>query len=299
MSTTDLRLMIISGLSGAGKSQVNNYLEDIGFFCIDNLPPYLLPSLVEQFLKENSLNKLAVVMDIRGELFLRDINKALSALDKLGVAYEIVFMETSNRGLIARYKMSRRRHPLIEEANGDILQAITSERELLEEMREKANRIIDTTSISILECRKIIDNIVGDDEVPELLISIYSFGYKYGLPMDADLVIDVRFLPNPFYIDSLRFLTGEEKRVSDYVFSFEETKEFLDKYVDLLKFLVPKYIKEGKRQLVIAIGCTGGQHRSVAVSKALEEKLHIDGVKTCLYHREMWRYKKGDEENVL
>lgn len=299
MEAKPLQLLIISGVSGAGKSQVINYLEDVGFFCIDNLPPYILPSLVESFEAEPELDKLAVVIDIRGEMFLKELNNSLAVLDAKNIHYEIIFMEASNRALVARYKMTRRRHPLIEEAGGDVIKAIHMERRLLADIKEKAERIIDTTSISIAQCREIIDHIVREKEAPDFIITIYSFGFKYGLPMDADLVMDVRFLPNPYYIDTLKFLTGEEKRVSDYVFSFEVTQTFLDKYVDLLKFLLPKYKKEGKHQLVIAIGCTGGQHRSVAVSRALDEALQDEGIKTYLYHREIWRYKKGDEEDVL
>jgi RNase adapter protein RapZ len=299
MKNDNLRLIIVSGLSGAGKSQVMNNLEDSGYFCIDNFPPYLLTSLVEKMKNETNIYKLAVAIDIRGGHFLKDYTEAMKELDKNNTEYETIFMESSNRSIISRYKLTRRRHPLIEEAKGDIQNAIKMEREMLSSIRDKVDRIIDTTGISTSQCRKIIENIVAEQEKNNFLITIYSFGYKYGLPIDADLVMDVRFLPNPYYLEHLKFLTGEVNKVEDYVFSFDVTEEFLVKYVDLLKFLIPKYMEEGKRQLVIAIGCTGGQHRSVVISRALEKELQGDGIRTYLYHREIWRHHKGDMENVF
>lgn len=299
MKNDNLRLIIVSGLSGAGKSQVMNNLEDSGYFCIDNFPPYLLTSLVEKMKKETNIYKLAVAIDIRGGHFLKDYKEAMKELDKSETDYETIFMESSNRAIISRYKLTRRRHPLIEQAKGDIQNAIKIEREMLSSIRDKVDRIIDTTGISTAQCRKIIENIVAEQEKNNFLITIYSFGYKYGLPIDADLVMDVRFLPNPYYLEHLKFLTGETNKVEEYVFSFDVTKEFLDKYVDLLKYLIPKYMEEGKRQLVIAIGCTGGQHRSVVISRALEKELQGDEIRTYLYHREIWRHQKGDTENVF
>ncbi len=299
MDKVNLRLIIVSGLSGAGKSLVMNNLEDSGYFCIDNFPPYLLTSLVRKLKEETEIHKLAVAIDIRGGHFLKDYKEAMAELDENKMSYETIFMESSNRAIIARYKMTRRRHPLIEKAQGDIQLAIKMEREMLSTIRIKVDRIIDTTGISTNQCRKIIENIVAEQEKTNFLITIYSFGYKYGLPMDADLVMDVRFLPNPFYLEHLKFLTGESNKVEEYVFSFKVTSEFLEKYVDLLKFLIPKYMEEGKRQLVIAIGCTGGQHRSVVISRALEKALQGEGVRTYLYHREIWRHQKGDEGNVF
>lgn len=299
MKNDNLRLIIVSGLSGAGKSQVMNNLEDSGYFCIDNFPPYLLTSLVEKMKKETNINKLAVAIDIRGGHFLKDYKEAMKELDKSETEYETIFMETSNRAIISRYKLTRRRHPLIEQAKGDIQTAIKVEREMLSSIRDKVDRIIDTTGLSTAQCRRIIENIVAEQEKNNFLITIYSFGYKYGLPIDADLIMDVRFLPNPYYLENLKFLTGEANKVEEYVFSFKVTEEFLIKYVDLLKFLIPKYMEEGKRQLVIAIGCTGGQHRSVVISRALEKELQGDGIRTYLYHREIWRHQKGDMENVF
>lgn len=299
MARDNLRLIIVSGLSGAGKSQVMDNLEDSGYFCIDNFPPYLLTSLVTKLKDETDIYKLAVAIDIRGGHFLKDYKEAMKELDDNKMPYETIFMESSNRAIIARYKLTRRRHPLIEKAKGDIQAAIKIEREMLSGIRDKVDRIIDTTGISTSQCRKIIENIVEEQEKNIFLITIYSFGYKYGLPIDADLVMDVRFLPNPYYLEHLKFLTGEANKVEEYVFSFKVTEEFLEKYVDLLKFLIPKYMEEGKRQLVIAIGCTGGQHRSVVIARALEKALQGDDIRTYLYHREIWRHQKGDEENVF
>ena len=299
MKKKPLRLFIISGLSGAGKTNVMNYLEDVGYFCIDNFPPYLLQSLVDAFEINNDLDRLAVAIDIRGGKFLGEFNEAIRALNEKKINYEVIFMEVANQSIVTRYKLTRRRHPLIEDTKGDIIAAIKKERELLSDVRENADRIIDTTNISTAQCRRIIDFMIREIEIPEFLITLYSFGFKYGLPMDADLVIDVRFLPNPYYIEDMKYLTGEEQKIENYVLSFEETQIFLKKYIDLLEFLIPKYKAEGKRQLVIAVGCTGGQHRSVAISKALSRQFECNGIKKFLYHRELWRYDKVDQENVF
>lgn len=294
-----LRLIIVSGISGAGKTQVMNYLEDSGYFCIDNFPPFLLFSLVEKLNQETEIKKLAVAIDSRGGHLLNEYNKAMKELEEKKISYETLFMEASTRSIISRYKMTRRRHPLIDETEGDIVAAINKERNQLSDIKAKVDRVIDTTGISISQCRKIMKSFLSEKETPKFLITLYSFGYKYGLPMDADLIMDVRFLPNPFYDEKLKPLTGEDQVVEDYVFSFPVTEEFLTKYVDLLQFLIPKYMEEGKRQLVIAIGCTGGQHRSVAVSRALNKALQGPGFQTYLYHKELWRYQTGNVENVL
>ena len=287
---TSLRLLIISGLSGAGKSQVMNFLEDSGYFCIDNFPPYLVTSLIDKLETDEKINKVALAIDIRGGYLLSSYKKAVKELEAAGKNFETIFIDAANRSIISRYKMSRRRHPLIEEAGGDMLQAIRLERDLLLDVRDKVDRIIDTTDISSKQLALIIDSIVKEQDRADFLITISSFGYKYGLPIDADLVMDVRFLPNPFYIEELKPLTGEDKEVEDYVMNNSLTQEFLSRYVSWLKFLIPHYMDEGKRQLVIAIGCTGGQHRSVAISRALNEALQGDGIRTYVYHRELWRY---------
>lgn len=287
---TSLRLLIISGLSGAGKSSVMNFLEDSGYFCIDNFPPYLVTSLIEKLETDEKINKVALAIDIRGGYLLSSYKKAVKDLENKKKIFETIFIDAANRSLISRFKMTRRRHPLIEEAKGDMIEAIKLERSFLVDIRDKVDRIIDTTDIPSKQLSLIINSIIEEREMADFLITISSFGYKYGLPIDADLVMDVRFLPNPFYIEKLRHLTGENEEVADYVLNNSLTKEFLAQYVTLLKFMIPNYIIEGKRQLVIAIGCTGGQHRSLVISRALNEALQGDGIRTYMYHRELWRY---------
>lgn len=287
---TSLRLLIISGLSGAGKSSVMNFLEDSGYFCIDNFPPYLVTSLIEKLETDEKINKVALAIDIRGGYLLSSYKEAIKDLEDKEKNFETIFIDAANRSLISRFKMTRRRHPLIEEAKGDMIEAIKLERNLLVDIRDKVDRIIDTTDISGKQLSLIINSIVEEQERADFLITISSFGYKYGLPIDADVVMDVRFLPNPFYIEKLKPLTGENEEVADYILSNPLTKGFLAQYIPLLKFMIPNYIIEGKRQLVIAIGCTGGRHRSVVISRALNEALQGDGIRTYIYHRELWRY---------
>lgn len=293
------RLFIVSGLSGAGKSQVMNYLEDSGYFCIDNFPPYLMVSLVEKLLEETEIKNLALAIDIRGGRLLAEYDKAMNSLDSMGIPYETLFMEASDLAIISRYKLTRRRHPLVSEGEGDIVAAIARERRELAEIKGRVDRIIDTTGIPVSQLRRIMGSILDEEGAPRFLATLYSFGYKYGLPVDADLVMDVRFLPNPYYREDLKPLTGEDPSVQEYVFSFPETKEFLERYVSLLRYLIPRYMEEGKRQLVIAIGCTGGQHRSVALTNALADAIREPGIRTYVYHKELWRYRQGEQADVL
>lgn len=293
------RLFIVSGLSGAGKSQVMNYLEDSGYFCIDNFPPYLMVSLVEKLLEETEIKNLALAIDIRGGRLLAEYDKAMNSLDSMGIPYETLFMEASDLAIISRYKLTRRRHPLVSEGEGDIVAAIARERRELAEIKGRVDRIIDTTGIPVSQLRRIMGSILDEEGAPRFLATLYSFGYKYGLPVDADLVMDVRFLPNPYYREDLKTLTGEDPFVQEYVFSFPETSEFLERYVSLLRYLIPRYMEEGKRQLVIAIGCTGGQHRSVALTNALADAIREPGIRTYVYHKELWRYRQGEQADVL
>ncbi len=293
------RLFIVSGLSGAGKSQVMNYLEDSGYFCIDNFPPYLMVSLVEKLLEETEIKNLALAIDIRGGRLLAEYDKAMKSLDSMGIPYETLFMEASDLAIISRYKLTRRRHPLVSEGEGDIVAAIARERRELAEIKGRVDRIIDTTGIPVSQLRRIMGSILDEEGAPRFLATLYSFGYKYGLPVDADLVMDVRFLPNPYYREDLKPLTGEDPSVQEYVFSFPETSEFLERYVSLLRYLIPRYMEEGKRQLVIAIGCTGGQHRSVALTNALADAIREPGIRTYVYHKELWRYRQGEQADVL
>lgn len=264
-----MKFVIVTGMSGAGKTTVLKFLEDIGFFCIDNLPPVLISKFSQLcFEQDGSIDKVALGIDIRGGKLFSDLFKGLEDLKNDGYDYEILYLDASDSTLIKRYKETRRTHPL--SRGGSIETGIGKERAMLAEVRQRATYIIDTSSILTRDLREKISDIFEDNEsFDSLIIKVCSFGFKYGIPMDSDLVFDVRFLPNPYYIAELKELTGNDSPVSDYVMSFQESKEFLDKLYDMLEFLIPMYIKEGKNQLVISIGCTGGKHRSVTLANEL------------------------------
>ncbi|MCD5415300.1 MAG: RNase adapter RapZ [Clostridiales bacterium] len=268
-----MKFVIISGLSGAGKSQTVKHMEDFGYYCIDNLPPSLIPKFMDLCYYSNSkIDKIALVIDIRGGLFFGDLFDSLESMRKMKFDYEILFLDASDEVLIKRFKETRRKHPLAE--YGSIEEGITKEREKLSNLRGIATNIIDTTNIRASQLREELRNIfVEGNKTDSLMISILSFGFKYGIPLDADLVFDVRFLPNPFYIDGLKELTGKDEIVRNYVMDAKHSKEFTRKLFDLVSFLIPEYIKEGKNRVVIAIGCTGGKHRSVTISYLLYEYL--------------------------
>lgn len=282
-----MRFIVITGISGAGKSLVAKYLEDSGFFCIDNLPPQLIPKIAD-ICSQNTgrTDKVALVIDIRGGILLKDLFPALEALREGGHTYEILFMEASDRVVIKRYKESRRAHPLAPE--GRLLKGINEERWVLQKIKEKANYIIDTSNLTPRQLKEEILGIIGgDNSYKGLSINIISFGFKYGIPIECDLVFDVRFIPNPYYIESMKKLTGRNETVKKYVLSMPETGEFLEKLSGMLDFLIPNYIKEGKSQLVIGIGCTGGRHRSVAIADAVEKALHDRSYRTIVEHRDI------------
>jgi UPF0042 nucleotide-binding protein len=272
----DSDFIIVTGMSGAGKSEVIKGLEDLGFFCVDNLPPALISKFAELCKHSGGeIDKVAVVIDIRGRDFFDSLFEELSSLEENGFAYRILFLETATDVLINRFKKTRRRHPLAPE--GRISEAINLERKKLEKIRGKADKIIDTTDLGPKELRKDVkDNFVKQKHQEQLTVSILSFGYKYGAPADADLMFDVRFLPNPHYVDSLRPLTGDDPEVQEYVLKWPITQKFKGKLFDMIQFLLPQYIKEGKTHLTIAIGCTGGQHRSVTLANKLYQELEDD-----------------------
>ena len=248
-----MRFVIVTGLSGAGKTQAIRSLEDIGYFCVDNLPPTLIPKFAEAcFQSDVKIEKIALVIDIRGGLFFDDLFESLNYIQSQNYGYEILYLEASDEVLIKRYKESRRKHPLAPE--GRVLDGILLERTKLKAVRDISNNIIDTTNLSARELREDIEKIYVEEGQLEsrLSISILSFGFKYGIPVDSDLVMDVRFLPNPFYIKELKPNSGKDKDVRDYVFSFKQTTDFVDKYEDLLEFLIPNYLKEGKKQLIVS-----------------------------------------------
>lgn len=283
-----MRFVIVTGLSGAGKTNAVRNLEDLGFFCVDNLPPSLIPKFFEDCnQKDGKIDKIALVIDIRGGAFFDDLFQSLNYLKTNGASYEILFLDASDEILVRRFKETRRKHPLA--PDGRIMTGIATEREKLRELKGKANYIINTTKLSTRELREEITKIYGEKgqiEI-ELMITIVSFGFKYSIPVDSDLVFDVRFLPNPFYIPELKRFSGMDKEVKDYVFNHIETITFMNKLEDMVEFLIPNYIKEGKRQLIISIGCTGGRHRSVAMAIELYEKLKNKGHKVSIEHRDI------------
>lgn len=282
--------LIVSGLSGAGKSKAVTYLEDIGYYCVDNLPAELIPKFAELYMAGAAkFNRVAVVVDIRGGQTFDGLFQALDQLRTMGCEYKILFMEATTEAIIKRYKETRRTHPLSED--GISLEvAVERERGLLQPVRELAEYKIDTTVLSTAKLRGAILRIFGTESISRSMgVSVVSFGFKYGVPIDADLVFDVRFLPNPHYVPELRSLTGLDQAVREFVFSYQETEDFLTKVEDLISFLLPHYVEEGKTALVIAIGCTGGRHRSVAITHALAEFIQQKGYHTAEQHRDMMR----------
>ncbi len=281
-----MRFVIITGLSGAGKSQAVKYLEDFGYFCVDNLPPALIPKFVELCHQtKGKIEKIALVIDIRGGLFFDDLFASLEELEESLFNYEILFLDAGEEVLVKRYKETRRMHPL--SGDGSISEGIMKEREKLQYLKQKATNIIDTTNLIPSQLKEELRNIyLEGNETNNLIINIVSFGFKRGIPLDADLVFDVRFLPNPFYIEGLKERTGQEEDVREYVMNSPVSIAFLEKLYDLIDFLIPCYIKEGKNQLVIAIGCTGGKHRSVTIAHALFHKLKESGERVIVNHRD-------------
>ena len=280
-------LIIVTGMSGAGKSHAVQVLEDIGYFCIDNIPVALLPRIVDFALQgENQLNRVAVVMDVRGVRSIEKLQEALADLDEKKIDYDILFLDANDAAIQRRYKETRRRHPLMSDGM-TIEQAMHREQELLRPLREHADFVIDTTLMPAAKLRNELYGLFGDKSARgKLSVNVVSFGFKYGIPLEADLVFDVRFLPNPFYVPELKHKTGMDSEVYDYVFSFPQTKTFIDKLEGMLSFLLPLYAEEGKSTLVIAVGCTGGQHRSVAVAKVLTDYLAARDANVRLRNRD-------------
>ena len=283
-----MRFVIVTGMSGAGKSSVLKMLEDAGYFCVDNLPVPLILKFAEiSWHEENMMSKVALGIDIRSRNHLNMLGDVLKSVRDEGYDYEILFMDCKDDKLIKRYKETRRNHPLA--AGGRIETAIAEERQRLSFLKKQSDYIIDTSNLLIRDLKKEIQHIfVEDKDYSNFYITLLSFGFKYGIPADADLVFDVRFLPNPFYIDELKKKTGNDKEVQDYVLSFEESNIFLQKLIDMIQFLIPNYVKEGKYRLVIAIGCTGGKHRSVTLANELYRQMKDKGnYGLKLYHRDV------------
>ena len=274
-----MRFVIVTGKSGGGKSTAMRMLEDVGFFCVDNLPVPLIEKFMELLVMPgNEISKAALGLDVRADQSFGDAMKILDRMRQNGFIFEVLFMDASDSTLVKRYKESRRVHPLCTPEDSRVEHGISKEREILTEMKKKADYIIDTSKLLTRELKEEIDRIfVKNGEYNNLIISIMSFGFKHGIPADADLVFDVRFLPNPFYIDELKYMTGNDKGVQEYVMGFPEAGQFMDKLEDMLRFLIPNYIKEGKYQLVVAIGCTGGKHRSVTLANELYRRMKDKG----------------------
>lgn len=286
----ETKLVIITGMSGAGKTVAIQSFEDLGYYCVDNLPPALLPKFLE-LMKDstNNIRKVALVMDLRGREFFDSLIEALDILGNEDWLHEhILFLDAKDEVLVSRYKETRRSHPL---SNGGLpLNGITQEREILDELRGRSQRIIDTTVLKPRELREKILKIYSEEKQEIFSVHFLSFGFKYGLPIDADLVFDVRFLPNPHYVANLQPLTGLNQEVSSYVFKWSDTQKFNEKVIDLLRFMLPQYKKEGKSQLIVAIGCTGGQHRSVALSEYFAREL-ASNQNTHVSHRDIDKRK--------
>ena len=281
-----MKFVIVTGLSGSGKSEAMRSLEDMGFYCVDNLPPALIPKFAELCYQSNStIDKVALGIDVRGRKFFKALHESLNVLRKDKYPFEILYLDCSDDILLKRYKMTRRNHPLA--INRQIPEGIKIERTILEPLKEIADCIIDTSNMKPKDLKEEISKIYANGEVNNnLTISVVSFGFKHGIPSDSDLVFDVRFLPNPYYVEELRNKTGDDQEVRDYVMDSEISHQFYDKLLDMINFLVPQYIKEGKHHLVISIGCTGGRHRSVTICNLISDELMKQDYRVVKKHRD-------------
>ena len=282
--------LIITGLSGAGKSNAIRVMEDSGYYCVDNLPPALMPAFAELCKSGGKIEKVALVTDLRSGDMFSQLFESLNEIKEKGLEYEILFLDSSDETLVKRYKETRRSHPLAPE--GSVLEGIRKERELLSEVRSRAKYIIDTSKLKPADLKDEMQQIfLKGKQYKGIVINVVSFGFKYGVPLDVDLVFDVRFLPNPFYVPELKHKTGTNEEVADYVFSFPQTREFVEKLDDMIEFLIPHYVEEGKNQLVIAIGCTGGKHRSVAIAESIYHFLLKMNHRVVIQHRDYMKEK--------
>ena len=288
-----LELVVITGMSGAGKTVAMQSFEDMGYFCVDNMPPSLLPKFWELVKESGKITKIALVIDLRSRAFFDEIMTSISGLDNTSfITTKILFLEASDDALVSRYKETRRTHPLA--GDGRVYDGIIAERRLLQDIKVRAQKVIDTTTLSPRKLREEIMHTFSNGDTDIFTIQVVSFGFKYGIPIDADIVMDVRFLPNPHYIEELRPLTGQDHAVYDYVMSQPETKTFYHKFMELLDFVIPGYKKEGKSSVTIAIGCTGGQHRSVALTERTGKELMSDSYHVTISHRDKDKRKEGN-----
>ena len=281
-----MELMIITGMSGAGKSNAVNCMEDLGYYCVDNMPPKLIDDFLLLINKTDAgFDKFAFVVDIRGGLFFNDLRDCLSALEANGISYKIMFLEASDEALVRRYKETRRAHPLA--ADGNFAEGIRKEKEKLAAVRKAADFVIDTTDIKVAELNSEIKRLLGNSEKDSFTLTVESFGFKNGMPQEADWVLDVRFLANPYYVPSLKNLTGKNKKIQDYVLGSPQARSFAGRVTGMVLDLIPSYIREGKYHLTLAIGCTGGRHRSVVMENEIAKRLEETGRKVTVKHRDI------------
>jgi UPF0042 nucleotide-binding protein len=283
----DDRFLIITGISGSGKTVVSHFLEDLGYYCVDNIPAKLIPSLVDLWMrKEVEIAKVALVVDMREPGFLADFPKVFDQIKKK-VRPRLIFLDSSDETLLKRFSESRRPHPLTRKKS--VIEGIRLERKRLDPIKKMADEVFDTSSTNISQLKELLTRRLVKGKKPTLQIALVSFGYKYGIPLDSDLILDTRFLPNPFYIQGLRNKTGKSQQVRDYVLNSEETREFLQKLYGFTDYLIPKFVAEGKSYLTVSIGCTGGRHRSVAIADELRDYLRKKRYDIKVYHRDVFK----------
>lgn len=287
MSESQIDVILVTGMSGAGRSTATRALEDIGWFVVDNLPPTLMTNVVDYVAQRTGSRKVAVVADVRGGQLFEELRESLAAIKTAGHDLRVLFLEAGDEALVRRYESSRRPHPL--QRDDSLLGAVQRERSLLSDLRADADIVIDTSNLNVHELRRSIEASFGDDDHVALRATVMSFGFKYGIPVDADLVADLRFLPNPYWDPELKDLTGLDAAVNDYVVASEQAQEFLTKYAELIDLVEDGYLREGKRFVTIAMGCTGGKHRSVAMAENLSARLVKSGVEVRVVHRDLGR----------
>lgn len=291
-----MHFIIVTGLSGAGRSQALKRLEDNGFFCVDNLPPVLIPNFAQYCLNlETPLDQVAVAVDMRMGVMFEKIYEAITELKSIGsLRLEVLYLDASDETLVKRFKQTRRQHPL--SVGGNVLSGIQMERDKLKRLKDMAQNVIDTSTYSIKKLGEVIDRLFSEDDLARILITVTSFGYKRGIPLDADMVFDMRFIPNPFYIEELKDLTGKDEAVKKYVLSFPVAQLFISKITDIVNIIAPHYLAQDKKQLVIALGCTGGMHRSVAVAEELYRIFYEQNHRVTLEHRDIRLDKTNDDD---
>ena len=287
MSESQIDVILVTGMSGAGRSTATRALEDIGWFVVDNLPPTLMTNVVDYVAQRTGSRKVAVVADVRGGQLFEELRESLAAIKTAGHDLRVLFLEAGDEALVRRYESSRRPHPL--QRDDSLLGAVQRERKLLGDLRADSDIVIDTSNLNVHELRRSIEASFGDDDHIALRATVMSFGFKYGIPVDADLVADLRFLPNPYWDPKLKDLTGLDAAVNDYVVASDQAQEFLTKYAELIDLVEDGYLREGKRFVTIAMGCTGGKHRSVAMAENLSARLVKSGVEVRVVHRDLGR----------